>query len=410
MRLFYLIGVRCYGAALRLASVFNSKARLWVDGRRNWPTRIKPLIPAEKQHVWFHCASLGEFEQARPLLEKFDRSRWFISLSFFSPSGYEIRKNFNGADHIFYLPMDGPATARLLLDRLNPDLVFFVKYEFWFFILKEIHNRQIPLYLVSARFRSDQLFFRSYGKWFRQIPAFFTHIFAQDQASLDLLHTIGIRKASRSGDTRFDRVLALKEQRKELPLLEKFVQHHPALIAGSCWPPEEELVAAAQDSFPDWRWVLVPHEVGPDNIRRLQNRFMGSVLYSELESGKEPAGEKILIVDRIGLLGNSYPYGRIALVGGGFRNALHNILEAAVWGIPVLYGNNCPKYPEAADLEMAGGGLSLSGTAEFCRAIQRVQEKQTAEEWGQKAGEWVQNSSGALENVISVLRENGVKV
>ncbi len=383
---------------MRVASLRSEKARLWLQGRSGWKNRLPE--PTDRPKYWFHCASLGEFEQARPLMEQYADSGITIYLSFFSPSGYEQRKNWEKASWVGYLPLDTAANARYWYDHLKPDKVIIVKYEFWYHYLTEAAKRNIPLYLIGARFRSSQPFFKWYGSLHRRMLLAFTQFFTQDEQSVELLKSLGIHNAEKSGDPRFDRVLGLREQRKEYPLVGDFCGDHFSLVAGSCWPPEEELVHDVMDDFPEYRWILVPHDVSEGHLQSVEARFGASCIrYSRLEGG-EPAGDcSVLLIDRIGMLGSLYPYAQVALVGGGFRNALHNILEAAVWGVPVLYGNRIPKFPEGTDLEEAGGGYTLEDARDFRNKL-GVLNREEAARMGKCAADWISRNAGATARII----------
>lgn len=363
-------------------------------------------MPASKsgKRYWFHCASLGEFEQARPLIEHYQKQEIEICLSFFSPSGYESRKNYALASWVGYLPMDGPHAARDFVQLMDADQVFFVKYEFWYFFLMEIKVRMIPAYLISARFRSSQPFFHWYGRLHRQMLRTYSRIFTQDQVSVDLLKEIGVTQVLFAGDTRFDRVIQLPQQRRMLPLIEIFCTNSFTLIAGSSWQKEEELIEQALPHFPEMRWVLVPHDISETRLKEIETRFKGSSLrYSALEAGQEPDDARVLIVDKMGLLVNVYPYGQVAFVGGGFSNALHNILEAAVWGMPVMYGNKSEKYPEGKELAGAGGGNSIEGLDDLLRLLSEWQDEKIRNLSGEKAIRWIEENAGATGRILGAI-------
>lgn len=398
----YHIAVNFYRFGIYLASFRSAKAKQWIEGRKNWRSSLPPA--KTKERYWFHCASLGEFEQARPLIEYYHTQGIEIGLSFFSPSGYNERKNYSLASWVGYLPMDGPKAAHDFVAAMDADRVFFVKYEFWYYFLMEIKDRAIPAYLISARFRSSQPFFQWYGSLHRSMLKAYTHIFTQDRASVDLLKEIGITHTHFAGDTRFDRVIQMPQQRKEIALIADFCKDQFAVVAGSCWPPEEELIAAALPAFPSFLWVLVPHDVDEAHIQKIEARFAGNCIrYSALEKGQKTANERVLIVDKIGLLGNIYPYGKVSLVGGGFSNALHNILEPAVWGIPVLYGNNTKKYPEGQELEEAGGGSAIASSEQFIETLRLLKQDDKRTEQGSRAYRWVEANVGACARIRSTI-------
>ncbi|MBA4323464.1 MAG: 3-deoxy-D-manno-octulosonic acid transferase, partial [Odoribacter sp.] len=337
----------------------NHKASLWVAGRRDWSSKLKANIGSSENTIWFHCASLGEFEQGRPVMEMLKEKApgTKIVLSFFSPSGYEIRKNYRVADFVCYLPADTPGNASEFISIIKPSLAIFVKYEFWNNYITELSKRNIPLYLVSGIFRADQHFFRWYGGFFRKILKKFAHIFVQDTRSADLLKGIGIEDITVAGDTRFDRVNQIAATASGLPVIEKFRGEEKLFLAGSSWKPDEEIIAGVINLNPGMmKWVLAPHEIGKSNIDRLVKLFHTEVVrYSEFKD--ESAEARVLIIDNIGTLSSAYRYADIAAVGGGFGKGIHNILEPACWGTPVLFGPNYNGFKEAADLISSGGAF-----------------------------------------------------
>jgi 3-deoxy-D-manno-octulosonic-acid transferase len=348
-----------------MAARWKPKARLWVRGRRLFPQLNRATGPT----VWMHCASLGEFEQGRPLLENIRKhypgAR--IVLSFFSPSGYEIQKNYTGADFIFYLPTDGPAHAKKLLDTLQPSLVLWVKYEFWYYYLNEIKKRNIPLLMVSGLFRPQQPFFKWYGKVWRSMLGCFTHFFVQNDQSLQLLNRLHFVNASICGDTRFDRVITIAESAGPLPLVESFCGNSRVIVAGSTWEDDEAEWVHYVKANPDIRFIIAPHEVDAANIADVQKEFTGSILYSELEKNTVTnANAHVLIIDNIGMLARLYRYAHIAYVGGGFdAGGIHNVLEAAVYGRPVLFGPNYEKFAEAVELVELCAAISISSALQL---------------------------------------------
>ena len=402
MVVFYHIGIWFYTLGIYLAAIRSEKARAWIGGRKNWRERLPD--PKTQERYWFHCASLGEFEQARPLIEHFQTQGIEICLSFFSPSGYEAKKNYAPASWVGYLPMDGAAAARDFVRGLDADRVFFVKYEFWYFFLMEIGSRKIPAYLIAARFRPSQPFFKGYGTLHRKMLRTFTRIFTQDADSIDLLQKIGVSEVTFAGDTRFDRVIQLPRQRTVLPVIEAFCADTFSVVAGSSWPKEEELIEQVLPHFPEIRWVLVPHDVSEAHVRGIEQRFNGNTRrYSALEHGQEQGDARVLIVDKIGLLVNVYPYGKVAFVGGGFSNALHNILEAAVWGLPVMYGDQIVKYPEGKELAAAGGGNMIAGMDDLLRLLGEWQDEKVRNQSGEKAINWIEGNVGATERILNEL-------
>jgi len=364
MKLLYQTGIFFYALFIRMASVFNEKARQFVKGRKNWKRTLSEKTGGNARYIWFHCASLGEFEQGRPVIEEIKKNfpEYKIVLTFFSPSGYEIRKNYNLADIVAYLPVDTPRNARAFLDIVKPEKAFFVKYEFWYFYISALKSRKIPLYIISAIFRENQQFFKNtpWGKWYRKMLFGFEHIFVQNAASAQLLASAGVHQVTVSGDTRFDRVAAIAEGSKNIPVVEKFRGNSPLVVAGSTWKPDEELLAAFINQNPDFKFIIAPHEVSAQNINRLvQLLKTPPVLFSNLDETKIHRFQT-LIIDSVGLLSSLYRYGNFAYIGGGFGVGIHNILEAATFGLPVVFGPNYQKFKEATDLKSLGGAFPVS--------------------------------------------------
>lgn len=347
-----------------LASLFHAKARKWVEGRKSLPS----LPPAAGKTAWFHCASVGEFEQARPVLEAFREKYpgWRIVLTFFSPSGYELRKQYDQADYVLYMPADTPAKARQFLDAIRPDLVFWVKYEFWYHHLAELRRRGIPAILFSAIFRPDQIFFKSNGGFYREILGCFTHLFVQNRQSQELLKTIGFENVTTLGDTRFDRVLEIAEQARTIEIAERFAAGRRVLIGGSLWPEDWEVLREADLPGQGIRLILAPHEINPAQIRKwMAETPYRAVRYSET-TPETVADADILWIDNVGMLASLYRYGQYAFIGGGYKDGLHNILEAAVWGMPVFFGNKkYRKFQEALDLLEAGSAHAVADARAF---------------------------------------------
>ncbi len=364
MLLFYKTGIFFYSLLIRMASVFNTKARQFVKGRKNWKEILSKKVDRNARYIWFHCASLGEFEQGRPVMEEIKNRfpEYKIILTFFSPSGYEIRKNYNLADIVVYLPVDTQKNAQAFVEIVNPEKVFFVKYEFWYYYISELKRKNIPLYIISAIFRENQHFFKNtpWGKWYRKMLFRVEHLFVQNDTSARLLASVGIRNYSVSGDTRFDRVAAIAEGSKNIPVVEKFRANQPLVVAGSTWKPDEELLAAFINQNPEIKFIIAPHEVSAANMNRLIQLLKNpSVLFSTI---KEPeAGRyQTLIIDSVGILSSLYRYGSFAYIGGGFGVGIHNILEAATFGLPVIFGPNYKKFKEAVDLKSLGGAFPIA--------------------------------------------------
>lgn len=411
----YLVGIKIYGLLISILSPFNDKAKKWVRGRRGLLTRIAREVNADTQSIWFHFASLGEFEQGRPVLEAI-RSHLPdtpIVVTFYSPSGYEIRKNTPLADHVFYLPEDTPANARALIRLINPSLVIFTKYEFWPFYFRALASYGISLYLISAIFRPDQIFFKAYGSFFRKTLGCVTHFFTQNEESLDLLAQLGFTNASLAGDTRFDRVVALPQTRKHIPEVESFAKGAPLLVAGSTWPADEELLSHLHMRFPDWKIVIAPHEIHEEHLRSIEKLFPEAIRFSNRDQSTNrplpPADHRpppnVLIIDNIGMLSSLYAYGQIAYVGGGFGVGIHNTLEAAAYGIPVIFGPNYQKFQEAKDLLANGGGFSIHDTDELITVFANLMIGSSREHAGQIAGRYVREHAGATTIILRLLIE-----
>ena len=361
MEVLYNIGILIFTAVAHLLAPFNSKVSLWVKGQKNWAGKIKEKIKTGDRTVWIHCASLGEFEQGRPVLEAIKKKmpEFKIVLTFFSPSGYEIRKNYAYADCIIYLPADSSRNSVKFISLVRPEFVIFVKYEFWNNYISHLYENKIPLYLISAIFRPGQHFFKWYGSFFRGILKKFKILFVQDKRSLDLLSGIGIGNVILAGDTRFDRVIQLTGTARDIPQIEHFRGNEKLFLAGSSWKQDEEIISQYINRFPGkMKWVFAPHEIDKANIDRLVKLFKVSVArFSELtESGQEA---RVLIIDNIGMLSSAYRYAYISAVGGGFGKGIHNILEPACWGIPVLFGPRYKKFREAVELKASGGARSF---------------------------------------------------
>ncbi len=359
--------------------------------------------------VWFHCASLGEFEQARPVIEAFRESfpQYKVLLTFFSPSGYELRKNYAGADYIFYLPIDKPKNARRFIRIFRPKLAVFVKYEFWYNYIKELSVNKIPLFFISAIFRPNQYFFRPGAKWFRNQLQKVTWFQVQDKASSDLLNSIKVYHNQVGGDTRFDRVLKVAGEEVTLPVIEKFARNADLFIAGSTWPPDETLLADYLRHNPDIKMVIAPHKTDTRRIEEIKTKFreFHPVLYSEADGGI-PVESRMLVIDSIGLLSYLYRYGKLAYVGGGFGVGIHNLLEAAVYGIPVLFGPNHKHFREALDLIRNGGGFAVSDKESFRRTADLLlQNPDHYKKAAEAAKNYVKGQSGATYFAIEKFKE-----
>ena len=361
-----LLGV--YYFLILIASPFNVKARNWIQGRKGLLNKLEKVCLGNEKIVWFHSASLGEFEQGRPVIEELKKQRpeLKILLTFFSPSGFEIRKNYKGADYIYYLPMDFKHNAKRFIDIINPVAAYFIKYEFWHNYLNELKRRQIPVYCFSSNFRPDQLFFKRYGGWYRQVLYCFTHLYVQNQKSKDLLEKIGLKNVTVSGDTRFDRVFQIASQAKQLPAIEKFKNNFQVIIAGSTWPADEDLlVSYINQSELRCKFIIAPHELHSSNIEKLVSSISKKVIKYSETGQLRPEEYDVLIIDNIGMLSSVYQYGNVAYIGGGFGKGIHNILEAATFGLPIVFGSNFEKFQEAHDLVKNKGAYTISSFGQF---------------------------------------------
>lgn len=361
-----------YQSFIWLASKFNNKkASLFLSGRKNvFALLEQKRLPGER-YVWFHAASLGEFEQGRPIIENLKQTHpeYKIILTFFSPSGYEVRKNYNEADIICYLPMDMSWNVKRFLDIVQPDCAIFIKYEFWMNYLLELKKRQIKTYIVSAIFRESQMFFRWYGGYYRSILNSFTHLFVQNDESVRLLHSIGLDNVTKVGDTRFDRVADIASNAKELPIVQLFKSDKKVLVAGSSWPNDEEILLSYFNQNKDIKLIIAPHEIHEEHLQSIISKLKRPYLRYSQATTENISEADCLIIDCFGLLSSIYRYGEIAYIGGGFGVGIHNILEAAVYGIPVIFGPNYKKFQEAVDLIELGGAFSIADYTGFSRLM-----------------------------------------
>jgi 3-deoxy-D-manno-octulosonic-acid transferase len=358
MNFLYTISIFLYSILIKLAAPFNIKAKQISAGRGQTFARLQAKIKHDKPIIWVHCASLGEFEQGRPVIEAIKKQHpaFRILLTFFSPSGYEIRKNYELADYIFYLPADTRKNAQKLIEMVRPEKVFFVKYEFWYNYINELKKKNIPLYLISAIFREDQLFFKNspWGKWYRQMLSGFSHFFVQDEKSVELLGSIGIRNVTKAGDTRFDRVAEIARKGNNIPIVEKFKGDSILVVAGSTWKPDEELLVQYIHSHPEVKFVIAPHETKKGNIDRLINLLKSPVICYTEANDETVVNKQVMIVDTIGVLSSIYKYADLSYIGGGFGVGIHNTLEAAIFGMPIVFGPNFRKFNEANVLVKIG--------------------------------------------------------
>ena len=413
MNLLYSIAIHFYAVAIKVASLFNEKAKLFVAGRKNWEQNLKSKIDLKAKYIWVHCASLGEFEQGRPLIEavKEQFPAYKIALTFFSPSGYEIRKNYALADVVAYLPLDTKRNARAFISVVNPEKVFFVKYEYWNNYITELNKRKIPLYLVSAIFRKEQPFFSRtpWGKWFLKMLFKVEHLFVQTKASGELLESVGIKNYTVSGDTRFDRVAAIAAAAKNIPLVEKFKGSSLLVVAGSTWKPDEDLLAAFINQSSGVKFIIAPHEVSAANVSRIKQSVTKPVIeYSKVQES-EITSFDVIIIDSIGLLSSLYRYGNIAYIGGGFGVGIHNILEAATFGLPVIFGPNYQKFREAVELATEGGAFPIASESELFRKLNNLlTDKLLLEKAAAISQNYVAKNVGSTQLIINKVFNNRV--
>ncbi len=414
MNILYNIGTRAYFVGIKLAAAFgHRKAKLMEEGRQDWAQKLRAKVDEQKKqdpsrpYIWFHAASLGEFEQGRPLIEALREKypQYRILQTFFSPSGYEVRKNYKGADIVCYLPYDKPAECRRFLDITQPALAFFVKYEFWGNILEELDRRKVPTYLISGIFRERQAFFKSYGGVLRPVLSHFRHIFVQDEESKRLLATIGYDKnVTICGDTRFDRVIAIQQQAKQYAWAEEFSSGNFTLVAGSSWPKDEDILLEHFNQHPEMKLIIAPHEIHEEHIQSIIGKLKRPYMrYSQLDESKVTSVD-CLIIDAIGFLSSIYRYGQVAYIGGGFGVGIHNTLEAAVYGMPVIFGPNHTAFREALGLLDAKGGFTISNAEQYASLMQTfMTAPQALREAGQRAGSYVQAESGATETIFKAV-------
>ncbi|MFO7851391.1 MAG: 3-deoxy-D-manno-octulosonic acid transferase [Bacteroidota bacterium] len=407
MKYFYSAVIYIYNFLLLTASVFNKKAAAILRGRRGTFDKIKQsFIPGERV-FWFHCASLGEFEQGRPVIEKIksEEPEVKILLSFYSPSGYEVRKNYYKADCVVYLPADTKCNADRLIGLARPEKAVFIKYEFWYNYLWVLQKRNIPAYLISGIFRSTQPFFRWYGKYFLNILSGFSHLYIQDIHSAELLKSHGLNNYTISGDTRFDRVMEISRKADKIRSLEKFKGANNLIVAGSTWPPEEDIIAEYLDKEDkDIKFIIAPHNIGEENIKRLENMLSVShVKYSQVQE-YIPEDIQVLIIDSIGLLSSIYRYADIAVIGGGFGRGIHNILEAATWSVPVMFGPRYGKFREAVDLVKMGGARVFNNYKSFVSSVNELLgDPQLLKDAGKTNLSYIKSNLGATEMIVSKL-------
>lgn len=404
----YNIVIYIYLIGVAIASCFNKKVKKMWAGERQALKVLREKVDPNARYIWFHAASLGEFEQGRPLMEYLRKTHpeYKILLTFFSPSGYEVRKNYEGADIICYLPLDTIRNARRFLRAIKPVMAFFIKYEFWYNYLHILQHRGVPTYSVSSIFRPDQIFFQWYGKGYGRVLKCFTHFFVQNIESKNLLAKLDIHDVEVVGDTRFDRVLQIKEASKQLPIVEKFTENtSKVFIAGSSWLPDEEVFLKYFNLHKDWKLIVAPHVIGEDHLAQIFELLKGRRVIRYTEATEENVKDaEVLIIDCFGLLSSIYHYGTISYVGGGFGVGIHNVLEAAVWDIPVIFGPNNKRFQEAQGLIMAGGGFEINDYQSFRDLMLRFETDEMFLQTSKKhAGEFVKGRAGATEKIMGSL-------
>ncbi len=410
MRGIYNIFVFLYGFFLKVAALFNSKAKLWVDGRSNIFKKISNTSISSSSIIWVHCASLGEFEQGRPIIEKLVNTYpdHKILLTFFSPSGYEVRKDYELADFVFYLPIDTPQNAKRFVNMVMPKMVIFIKYEFWYNYIDELYRLKIPLIFASVIFRPSQIFFKPWGRWFARQLNKVTFLFVQNSESIELLDKIGIHHTEISGDTRFDRVLQLPDDPSEFPIVKDFKGDSKLVIGGSTWPVGEKILKEVLDnSSIDYKLIIAPHLINSAHIGEIETRFKdyNPILYSD-GLAQDFSSSKVLIINSIGVLSLLYRYADIVYVGGGFGVGIHNLLEASTYGIPVLFGPNHKRFREAIDLMDIGGGFPINSTEDCLSIVDKLfSDKNFYCDSASKAKKYVKQNSGATQIVVTKAME-----
>jgi 3-deoxy-D-manno-octulosonic-acid transferase len=406
MRIIYKFGIQVYFLLVILAAPFHIKARRWLKGRRGIWRRIKKSLPEDKKGptYWFHCSSLGEFEQGRPIMEAIREKDpdCFIILTFFSPSGYELRKNFRIANVVTYMPLDTRYNAWRFMNLVKPDAAYFIKYEFWYYFLRTLFKKKVPTYLVSAKFRRDQAFFKWYGLWYRKFLHFFTHFYVQDETSRKLLGLLGFKNVVVAGDTRFDRVYQIAQQSRDYSEINDFRGNKTVIVAGSTWEKDEDLLLDfINQSDESVKFILAPHEISSRKIYRLMEHIdLPVVRFSDEDKGGYSRA-KVLLIDTIGHLSSIYKYGHIAYIGGGFGKGIHNTLEAATYRLPVVFGPNYQKFLEAREMLEQGAAFSIESYHELKNAFSNLLDNSTyLNECSHKAKEYVHSRLGATQKIV----------
>ena len=406
MLFLYDLFLSLYYIAIKIYTLFNNKAKKWIEGRKGWEQHIRSEIRAGERRIWIHCSSMGEFEQAKPLIEALREKypEYKIVVTFFSPSGYDACKNSPLADYIFYLPHDSRRNAERFISIIDPALTMFVKYEFWYYYLTQLKKQRIPTLLISGAFRAGQPFFNWYGGIFREMLGCFSFYFLQDEASRDMLGTIGIDKNIKiSGDTRYDRVSVISKSVTPIESIEKFKGDYKILIGGSTWPGDEDVLKECISSLPaNWKLIIVPHEIGEAHIRKVQQLFVDSILYSELDAENIGQDKKVLIINNIGMLSRLFAYADIAFIGGGFqKGGIHNILEPAVFGVPVIFGPIFDKFVEAKTLVSLHYVFPVNNSVECQDALKKmITDEEYRRGIGYALSEFMKTNVGATKTIM----------
>ena len=406
MRIIYKIGIGLYLLLVIIASPFHIKARRWLRGRYGIWRKIREEIHPGDKVIWIHCASLGEFEQGRPVIEELrkrlpDRK---LLLTFFSPSGYELRKNYEGVDCVTYIPLDTRFNSWKFMNLVKPEAAFFIKYEFWYYFLRTLRKKHIPVFLVSAKFRRDQVFFKWYGTWFRKMLRCFTSLYVQNIESRRLLGVIGIKNVIVAGDTRFDRVFNISEKSVEYPWIEPFSRNKTVIIAGSTWDKDDQiLIEYINKSGPEMKFILAPHEINEKKLIRLIELIKHPTVRFTDNDKTSYENARVLIVDTIGHLSSLYKYGNIAYIGGGFGKGIHNILEAATYGLPVIFGPNYNKFLEAVEMIEKKAAWSVSTCNELSDVLENfLKDKKFLETCSERARNYVKSKLGATQVIVDL--------
>ncbi|GAA4821426.1 3-deoxy-D-manno-octulosonic acid transferase [Algivirga pacifica] len=407
----YALGIIMYRWVLGIISPFHKKAKLFVKGRKGQITALESFFQGNKQRVvWVHCASLGEFEQGRPIIEALKQQAPDIKilLTFYSPSGYEVRKDYPYADYCTYMPLDTPSNAREFIEVVNPSLAIFVKYEFWYYHLRELKEREIPVFSVSSIFRQDQVYFKPHALFYRKTLELISHFYVQDKTSGALLSSIGIDRWDVAGDSRFDRVIELVEQRKDIPIVQKFTQQTFTLVIGSSWTKDLKHIAPLLNAWEEpLKLIIAPHEIEERSLQETEAFFPDKqiIRFSAMNEGADWRGADILLIDNIGMLTSLYQYGSLAYIGGAFGKGLHNILEAATYGIPVIFGPKYDKFNEAKEIIASKGGFSIDGEEAFEKIFVALYHDEIKRlRAGKQAEMYVQSKVGATEKVLEAIQ------